>query len=217
MRNTELISERQLRVLLRDHLQSQTVEPGARLFEELAIEQGSARVDLAVVGSKIEAYEIKSDFDSFSRLHNQIHAYNRVFDRITIVTGTVYTAAALELMPSWWGVWSVIHRTNESLELNVVRSALDNPNQSLRSMAMFLWRDEAFAILKAETGTAPPKRSTKRELHDWLSNELSLDALRGWVTHHLLNRNLATRQTRSTPSGGWSHHDASYSDFHCLT
>ena len=80
------ISEKELRSALRAHITSELRDTD-KIIEELRIENGAARIDLAVISDRICRYEIKSDFDNAIRLVNQIHSYNRVFENIWIVTG----------------------------------------------------------------------------------------------------------------------------------
>jgi hypothetical protein len=188
-----------------------------RVFEEFSIEQGASRVDLAVVSDILEAFELKSDLDNFGRLHNQIHAYNRVFDKITIVTGTLFSAATLELVPPWWGVSVMSRQSNGSMKLEILRAPRTNAAQQPHSMAMFLWREEAARALEAETGKPIPARSTRSQLHDQLASKLNIAALRAEVVRSLLTRDEVTKPSRSVPNGGLLHPDASYLDFHCLT
>ena len=211
------ITEKELRRHILGELAYRAVQ--VRIYEELAIEQGASRVDIALVGDILEAFELKSDLDDFGRLHNQIHAYNRVFDRITLVTGPTHAHGAIKLMPSWWGVWTVRRDADGHLFTEVVREADDHAHQERHSLAMFLWRDEAVHVLTSWTDTLVPKKATKSQLHDWLAAKLSLDALRICVSGTLRARSSdkwATRPKQSAPSDDLSHPDASCSDFHCL-
>jgi hypothetical protein len=149
-------------------------------------------------------------------LHNQIHAYNRVFDRITIVTGPMFSDAAVELTPKWWGV-SVARRTTDGrLETQVLRSASVNTRQDPHSVAMLLWRDEAIEALASETGEAIHRRATRRQLHDRLASVLSFSTLRSYVTSRLIARDRTTKRPQSAPNDGLLHHDANCSGFHSL-
>lgn len=214
------ITETELRVFVRDRLR--VASPGARMFEELGIERGAARVDLALVGEGLEAFELKSDLDDFGRLHNQIHAYNRVFDRITLVTGAALSGAALDVMPRWWGIWSVRRLKNGGLSLKKVRPAADNPRQETRSLATLLWRDEAAAVLVTETGATPPKRASRAQLCESIGEHIELHSLRRHVARSLANRQarvqapsaLPTAPAESALDDDWSHHAASCLDFH---
>ncbi|TFZ02987.1 hypothetical protein EZ313_17340 [Ramlibacter henchirensis] len=184
------------------------------MFEELQIEHGSARVDLALIGSELQAYELKSDADDFGRLHNQIHAYNRVFDRITIVTGPLHAQGALKIVPSWWGVMCVSRNAAGALVGETLREASLHDRQDPQSIAMLLWRDEALLALQAEAEQHKTStRATRTQLQAELARTLGLSALRTAVAQFLLNRTFSIKvPTRSAPSGGLSHPDANYLD-----
>lgn len=210
------ITESELRQAVRAKLQAEATKTGARLFEELGIEAGEARVDLALVSTQLSAFELKSDLDSFARLHNQVHAYNRVFDRVTLVTGPSYSEASLALMPSWWGVWSASRRADGSLALRVQRKPRVNPAQERLSLAMLLWRAECIEMLTLHTGEAPPKRATRFELQEMLARALSMRVLREVVTGLLRNRQAAVPPPIVRASDGAFDTDAAIFALNCL-
>lgn len=216
------ITESDLRAFVRRCLSERASAPDARVFEEFCIERGAARVDLTIVGERLEAFELKSDFDDFRRLHNQIHAYNRVFDRITLVTGAALHAAALEVIPRWWGVWAVHRLQGGDLSVERVREAEDNPRQEARSLATLLWREEAAAVLLDETGESPPKRASRARLCESIAEHVTLQALRRQVARKLVSRvavplRAVTRTTpapsASAPSNSLPHHEAICDNF----
>ncbi len=219
------ITESELRAFVRERLSARASAPGARMFEELGIERGAARVDVALVDKGIEAFELKSDLDDFGRLHNQIHAYNRVFDRITLVTGAKLSDVAVDVMPRWWGIWAVRRLKNGNLSLKKVRDAANNPRQETRSLATLLWREEAAAVLLDETGESPSKRASRSQLCESIAEQVQLLSLRRQVARRLVNRQSPVRAVSmstkapaaSAPSGDWSHHGANCSDFHFPT
>lgn len=216
------ITESELRAFVRERLSERASAPGARMFEELGIERGAARVDMALVDEGLEAFELKSDLDNFGRLHNQIHAYNRVFDRITLVTGATLSEAALDVMPRWWGIWAVRRLKNGNLSLKRIRGAAMNPRQETRSLATLLWREEAAAVLLDETGESPSKRATRAQLCESIAEQVQLQPLRRQVARRLVSRQPPVRAVSmsptapaaSAPGDDWSHPDANCSDFH---
>lgn len=193
MRGIEsLITEQELRHAVRQALLSRAaIRPGVRVYEELGVEHGAARIDLALVGDRIEGFELKSDFDSYDRLHNQIHAYNRVFDRITLITGPVFSESAERLMPQWWGISEARRQPNGDLCIEVRRAAMDNPSQDPYSLAMLLWRDEAISILRA-ANAEPPRRASRAELYECVVRAVPWDRLRTSVAQLLIERESVT-------------------------
>jgi hypothetical protein len=77
------ISESELRQALLAHLatshRSSQVSTKYVVLEEMGVERGLNRIDVAVVGEGLTGFELKSDFDVADRLSTQIHAFNRVF------------------------------------------------------------------------------------------------------------------------------------------
>jgi len=196
------ITESELRQTVRSRLLADAAKSGGKLFEELGIEGGGARVDFALVDTQLSAFELKSDLDSFARLHNQIHAYNRVFDRVTLVTGPVYSKASQALMPAWWGVWSAARSADGTLALRLLRKPKANPVQDRLSMAMLLWRAECIETLASHRGEFSPKRATRFELQEMLARELSARTLREAVTGFLLKRQTALPSSPPLASSG---------------
>lgn len=206
---------------MREHLRARLTEraaaSGGRLYEELQIERGAARVDLAFVGKAFDGYELKSDFDDFSRMHNQIHAYNRVFDTITLVTGDALYDMGLQVVPSWWGVMRVTRGPGGVLVSELVRAARTHEGQDPRSLAMFLWREEALQALARVIGQATPKRATRTQLQEQLVGVLSVPALRDLVSQVLLGREKEPKAPLlSAPCDDLSRRDASSWDYHSL-
>lgn len=215
--STAPITEKEMREHLRAQLAERAAASGARLYEELQIELGAARVDLALVGPALEGYELKSDFDDFSRMHNQIHAYNRVFDTITLVTGSAHFHAGLQVVPSWWGMMLVSRGPDGVLISELVRAARPHEGQDPHSLAMFLWREEALQALEHEGGHTAPKRATRTQLHERLAAVLSVQALRELVSQVLLDRERTPKApSPSAPRDDSSRHAASCWDFHSL-
>lgn len=184
------ITEAELRARLRLWL-SPYVSTGARVYEELGVERGAARIDLALIARGLEAYELKSDLDDFSRMHNQIHAYNRVFDRLWIVIGSSHVQTVLSIVPRWWGILVGQRTPSLSVEFEELRPAVENPYQDPASLASLLWRDEAIQVMR-DHGLKPAGRANRTQLSHLLADGLDLTALRDCVARCLLNRTVVT-------------------------
>lgn len=191
------ITEFDLRDALRRELTGRTSTPAARLWEEFALERGAARIDLAIVARQLEGFELKSDLDNFKRLADQMHAYNRVFDQITLVTGTLYEEPARALMPRWWGLVVAERDVSTGISLRVVRPAQNNPAQDAHSLAMLLWRDEAVSVLQGAE-LSPPRAATRAQLYDRLVAAFSLAELRMQVIRCLYARPIQSAAPVST-------------------
>jgi len=209
------MTESQLRDALRSHLAGLLAVGGGRIVEELGIERGTARIDVALITDRLLGFEIKSDLDTFDRLSNQIHAYNRVFDEITLVTGPALLEDALRLLPSWWGVMVPECDAEGAIALSVVRAAEKNPIQQALSVAMLLWKPEAIEALAAQTGRDIPGRWASAKVHAMLAEILSVESLQRLVATKLMDRVVWRSRVQSEPDDGSSHLVATSRD--CLT
>lgn len=183
------ISELELRAELKGWLTRHASNTGARMYEEMCVDRGAARIDLALVNDRLEAYELKSDHDNFSRMHGQIHAYNRVFDRLWIVIGSSHVQAALAIVPRWWGILIGQRNRSSNVELEELRPAALNPSQDGASLASLLWRDETINLMR-EHGMRPASRANRTQLAELLADTLELSVLRGCVARCLLERTI---------------------------
>ncbi|MBP6748057.1 MAG: sce7726 family protein [Xanthomonadaceae bacterium] len=186
------------------------------MVEELGIENGTTRIDLAVASDRLLGFEIKSDFDNIDRLAHQMHAYHRVFDRLTIVTTERFLDAVTALLPNWWGISIGVHIAGAT-KLQTVREASLNPRQEVRSMAALLWRDEAFALLSPKMKVS--SRANRARLYELIADSFDLDQLRPCVIQTLREREVlrardwrikasAEADVPSVPNGDWWHHAA---------
>ncbi len=181
------MTETKLRDALRAHLAQGLLSGSGRIVEELGVERGAARIDVAVITDRLLGYEIKSDRDTFGRLSNQIHAYNRVFDEITLVTGPTLLDDALRLLPSWWGVMTV-ESDPAGAELRIVRPPRENPAQDALSIAMLLWKAEAIDMLAVHGGHDVSSRWASTRVHALLAEVVPLESLRRLVAKTLTAR-----------------------------
>ena len=117
------------------------------LLEELGICQGTARIDVAVVDSHFEGFEIKSDRDSLRRLRHQIELYSKVLDRATIVVGRRHLETAKESVPEWWGILQY-ENDRKPLRIKVIRRPKRNKSVDSRALVEMLWYNEAIEFLQ---------------------------------------------------------------------
>lgn len=158
------------------------------VIEELGVEHGHARVDVAVVADRLCGYEIKSDFDTLDRLARQMHSYQRVFDVMTIVTTSLFLEEVQSLLPSTWGVLLARPTARRGAVLSTVRRARQNPHRDGASLAALLWRDEAYAFLARETGQPVRTGAARSEIYEALAARLPLDTIRTEVLDALRAR-----------------------------
>jgi len=156
------------------------------IFDELGIQHGLSRIDLAVVNGELHGFELKSDQDTLARLPEQAETYGRVFDRLTLVVGERHLRRAVDVVPDWWGIrlaWE-----SGKLHFSDLKLAVNNPSIDAASVVMLLWRDEALDLLE-EFGDAAGMHSKPRaQIYSALAERIDLDSLRDRVRKCLRQR-----------------------------
>lgn len=178
-----------------------SMAPGVRIYEELSVLEGSARVDLALVGDRLDGFEIKSDFDTCKRLPSQVKAFNRVFDTMTIITGPVLMREASTAIPKWWGIIGAWRKANGEIVLQWTRRAQANPARCAFSLAQFLWKEEACEELARHLRKSVPARTTRAQLQARLAEQLDADRMRDAVIGYLHKRPVRTKS--EAPKEAW--------------
>lgn len=174
--------------VLKKVLAEHVADPKVLVVEELGLQHGSCRVDIAVVNGFLHGYELKSDSDTLERLPTQVEAYSKAMDRATLVVGEHHLASAEAVLPAWWGikVASVGKRGGISIETH--RAVGPNPSVSAFHVAHLLWRPEIAKILE-ERGVEKRKlRGNRRELYEIAAELVPLMELRLLVRESLKNR-----------------------------
>lgn len=188
-KNKKLFStnDQVIRHALRAKIEADHIADPALIIEELGVNHGSARADIAAVNGIMHCYEIKSDRDNLLRLPGQIKAYNAVFDRVTLVVGMSHVYEALELIPNWWGI-TLAEQVNDTVVFHEIRQGGANGSRDCRSIAQLLWRGEALAILE-ELNEAYGFRSKPRSvIYDKLADSMEVDDLSSRVKQTLCLR-----------------------------
>ncbi|WP_282945861.1 sce7726 family protein [Cellulomonas endometrii] len=151
---------------------------------------GASIADVVVVNGTTTAYEIKTDFDDFTRLPAQLGDYRACFERTYVVVSESRSARALIEVPTEFGVIAVGARGRLS-ERRPARGGLDG----LRPGAMFrlLHQREVLDVLADTSGytvDVPPARLWSRTFE--IFSSLPVD-----VAHHHTTRHLRLRGQRA--------------------
>jgi hypothetical protein len=169
--------------LRRQHAQKDTL-----VIDELGLNHGRCRADIAVINGHLLGYEIKSNNDSLRRLEEQIKSYSAVFDKVSIIVGDRYINSIQSHIPKWWGVIVSVRGSRGAVNFEIIRKAQKNKSVKLISIAQLLWRDEAAEILSQKK--LPPKilRQPRDVLYEQLADLLSANELRKIVRDYLKRR-----------------------------
>ncbi len=171
----------------------------SKVLHEFCLCQGEVRIDIAVVNGHLHGYELKSDSDTLDRLPHQIKAYNKVLDYTTLVVGEKHIEAALEIIPTWWGVVRAKESRGRTYT-KVIRKPKANPEIDLYSLAQLLWRREALLTLEAHGLEKGMSNKPRRILWEKLAEHFTREELSHIVRSALKrrpDRQLALKPRRS--------------------
>jgi hypothetical protein len=142
------------------------------------------RVDVAVIGAELHAYEIKSEADSLRRLPAQVGGFGAVFDYCSLVVAPRHVDAAIGIVPAWWGVTVV---GTEEPTFTRLRAAKPNPQVDIALAVRLLWRDEVEHALLTE-GITPDYVAGRAGMWQQLLEALDEATLRATVRTALGSR-----------------------------
>lgn len=104
---------------------------------------------LDVTSDKITSYEIKSDYDSYARLPNQIIGYNSVCSFKYIVIGASKEPSIYDHIPDDYGI-IVASSINNKIQLATIRKPIENKNIQVEHMIEWLPSTMIKSIAKAQ-------------------------------------------------------------------
>lgn len=162
--------------------------PHTLVVEELGLEHGKSRVDVAVINGLIHGYEIKSDADDLSRLPHQIEIFSRVLDKLTIVTGDRLVSRCELALPPWCGIVRCNVGPRGGTNFQTIRPARQNVGVEQLSVLMLLWRNEAIDALRNRGYPPSLLRRSREVLYSELAEQLSCHEVRRLVTQTIKAR-----------------------------
>ncbi|WP_085090272.1 sce7726 family protein [Azospirillum oryzae] len=156
-------------------------EPDTLVLDELGLEHGTCRVDVAVINGSIHGYEIKSDADTLERLPFQIEVYCRSLDKVTLVCGAAHREKAEAIIPDWWGLKLAIGGPRRAVHFEDIRRPKLNRSIDAEAVATLLWSHEALALLQAAGAAKGMKGKSRAVLYRRLTEVMPLEQLRDQV------------------------------------
>lgn len=119
---------------------------------------GRNKADIIILNGTTTVYEIKSEYDTFSRLNKQINSYIKAFEFVNIITSPSQIEKAFQKLPESIGILSFTNRNTIST-FRKPKSNLNNINLSL--LFDSLRKDEYLQIIKTYYGSVPNVPNTK--------------------------------------------------------
>ncbi|WP_040207196.1 sce7726 family protein [Neobacillus jeddahensis] len=184
----EKLKDKDIRmVLLQLLLEKYSEDPETKIVHELGILHGQSRIDVAVINGILHGFEIKSESDNLLRLPSQMEDYNKVFNRMTIVTQRIFLEKVRRIIPKWWGIW-IVTQSKGNLTIREIRKGRYNSHVDPESLSHLLWKDEAISILK-DKGLHKGYLSKPRTiLYKRLASQLEIKELQFRINEQLKQR-----------------------------
>ena len=119
---------------------------------------GKCTADAVILNGKSTVYEIKSEFDSFSRLDKQLKAYLEIFDHINVITSMTQADKLQTILPEKVGILVLTRRNT----IRTIRDSQPNSeNVKLEILFESLRKAEYLKIIRAFYGTVPDLPNTQ--------------------------------------------------------
>ena len=193
--------------LIRKRFHEQALMPyhaaaNSLVIDELGLQHGRCRADIAIVNGRMIGYEIKGETDSLKRLRAQVRAYNAVFDLATVITTTKHRRKVMAKIPRWWGVIICHAAPRRRITFETWRAAKVNERVKSLAVARLLWKNEAAAMLGKLGEPKSILREPRAKLYERLTEILELPQLQRRVRNCLRRRKNWRDPAPPSPNGG---------------
>jgi hypothetical protein len=176
-------------VLLKSLVAQYSDVPDTRIINELGIDFGASRIDVAVVNGILHGYEIKSESDNLKRLPKQMEYYNRLFERMTLVIDLKYYEEAKQIIPDWWGIKVVVKNAN-GFSLVTKRKGRHKRTQDKELLLKLLWKEDLERLIDFIGYPKSFKSLRKNQLLKIFVEKVKLENVREFVYNVLKRRSI---------------------------
>jgi len=146
---------------------------------------GENKADVVILNGTTTVYEIKSQYDSFTRLEKQIQSYFEIFDYINVITSSSHAKKLETILPEEVGILVLTNRNT----ISTIREPLPNKD-NINPTILFdsLRKPEYMRIIKKYYGAIPDVSNTQiyrecKKLYCKIppvcANELTVETLKG--------------------------------------
>lgn len=187
MKSVLKLKDADMRDILFSHYEDKGLK--LRIFEEFCI--GKTRTDaFMVTENELIGIEFKSDKDTLERLTRQVKDYNRFCNKNYLVIGRHFLEKQHlleDILPDFWGIYSVTMNEDGTLALDLIREAAHNPKCRIKNQLKILWRTELIHLVK-DNKLGGVTAYNKKELGDKLYKNIEKDTLIKMICNELLER-----------------------------
>lgn len=119
---------------------------------------GKSKADCVIINGHSTCYEIKSEFDNLDRLENQLNQYQKIFDKIYIVTSCHHIKKVIENKNTSIGIIELTKRNS----LKIVREAIIEEHEiDIKTLIRSLRVGEYTEIVRSIYGCIPQVPNTE--------------------------------------------------------
>jgi len=113
---------------------------------------GNCKADVVLINGTSTVYEVKSEYDSFTRLEKQIETYFQIFDHINVITTVSQASKLKSILPNAVGILILTNRNS----ISVVKDSVSNKH-NIKPDILFdsLRKSEYLKIIKEIFGKVP--------------------------------------------------------------
>lgn len=143
---SELLREQDVKIAFIDWLYKKGLLNDATIINEMVVANWSRRADLAVANGCLQAFEIKSDFDSLKRLDGQLEIFTSRFEKVTVVCAPKFTYEVKKKVTPEVGVIEYLH-DSKGIRFKIVQRGRTSPIANKKIYINFLLKKELQSLL----------------------------------------------------------------------
>ncbi|AEX53751.1 phage protein [Rahnella aquatilis CIP 78.65 = ATCC 33071] len=182
---SDLLREQDIKVALINWLYNKGLLENATLINEMVVANWSRRVDLAIANGHLQAFEIKSDFDTLKRLDGQLATFTSRFEKVTVVCSSRFTYEVTKKVQPDVGIIE-FSNTIRGVKFKVVqRGRLSNINNKRVFLGFLLKKELAKILLENEIYT---QNGSSRSYLENLAENISLAKIRDFTLRAIKTR-----------------------------
>lgn len=176
-------------------------DDNAFIVEELPVERGDSRVDVAIINGHIEGVEIKSSLDTLERLPRQVDCFGQAIEKMTLIVAHNHIEKASRIVPDWWTILQVHRGSRNGISFERIHRGTRNPNTTAEGYVNLLRRDEIVELLAMHGLDRGVRTATWPEIADRAMHSVPLEQLSNGVRLILKARALTEAQHKATAFG----------------
>ncbi|RRO01531.1 sce7726 family protein [Pectobacterium aquaticum] len=180
-----LLREQDIKIAFIDWLFKKGLLDDAAIINEMVVANWSRRADLAVANGHLQAFEIKSDFDSLKRLDGQLETFTSRFEKVTVVCAPKFTYEVTKKVTPDVGVIEYLN-DNKGIRFKIIQRGRISPITNKKVYISFLLKKE-LQLLLTENYKNYFSESSRNSL-EHLAEKIPLSKIRCFVLNAIKKR-----------------------------